>query len=87
MRTGRTGNLAQREARHALDPVLGDYEFEVVYRTDVYAEQRGLEQELDWAFDPPLNKIRAINPEHESLVDYLRAANDFLDRLFGITRP
>ena len=45
MRTGRTGNLAKREAQHALDPALKDCEFEPVYRTDNYAEQRGLEQE------------------------------------------
>jgi hypothetical protein len=28
---------------HANDPVLGDSRFQVEYRTDVYAEQRGLE--------------------------------------------
>jgi hypothetical protein len=31
---------------HANDPVLGQFEFQVEYGTDVYAEQRGLEQLL-----------------------------------------
>lgn len=87
MRTGRTGNLAQREAQHALDPALKDYEFEAVYRTDNYAEQRGLEQELDWVNNPPLNYIRPISPQNPYLLDYLRAVNDYLDNIQGITRP
>jgi hypothetical protein len=46
IRTGRTNDLAARESAHFNDPVLGDYRFSVEYRTDVYAEQRGLEQVL-----------------------------------------
>ncbi len=46
LRTGRSVNLAQRAVQHANDPVLGDLEFQVEYRTDDYAEQRGLEQLL-----------------------------------------
>ena len=87
MRTGRTGNLAQRRIQHALDPALEDLEFEAVYRTDKYAEQRGLEQELDWVHNPPLNYIRPINPKNKNLMTYLNAANDYLDKIQGITRP
>lgn len=46
VRTGRSSNLAARQVAHANDPVLGQFEFQVEYRTDVYAEQRGLEQIL-----------------------------------------
>ena len=46
VRTGRTKDLAAREAAHARDPKLRDYQFNAEYRTDVYAEQRGLEQNL-----------------------------------------
>ena len=87
MRTGRTGDLAQRRIQHALDPALGDYEFEPVYRTDNYAEQRGLEQELDWVHNPPLNYIRPISPQNPNLLKYLGAANDYLDNIQGITKP
>jgi hypothetical protein len=41
MRTGRSGDLAQRAAQHGRDPALRDLTFEPVHRTDVYAEQRG----------------------------------------------
>lgn len=46
VRTGRTNDLAARQVQHANDPVLGDFQFNVEYRTDVYAEQRGLEDVL-----------------------------------------
>lgn len=62
IRTGRTNDLLRREAEHLRDPVLKDYDFKPVYRTDVYAEQRGLEQELDWIHNPPLNKVNPIKP-------------------------
>ena len=83
MRTGRTNDLARRKAEHAIDPALKDYDFEPVYRTDNYAEQRGLEQELDWRYNPPLNYKRPIDPYNANLMDYLRAANDYLDGLYG----
>ena len=79
MRTGRTGDLARRAAELARNPALSIYDFEPVYRTDVYAEQRGLEQELDWIHSPPLNYIRSINPQNPNLLNCLHAANGFLD--------
>jgi hypothetical protein len=36
VRSGRTNDLVRRGAEHLRDPVLKDYDFEVVYRTDVY---------------------------------------------------
>ena len=47
MRTGRTNDLVRRKGEHFRDPALKDFKFEPVYRTDLYAQQRGLEQELD----------------------------------------
>ena len=84
MRTGRTGDLAVREAQHARDPLLKDYKFEAVYRTDVYAEQRGLEQELDWIHNPPLNYINPIRPNHPLLHEYLDAAWNYLNKVQGV---
>lgn len=44
-RTGRTQNLKKREAQHKAK--YGDkYEFEHVYKTDDYKEQRGLEDKV-----------------------------------------
>ncbi len=87
LRTGRSGDLAQRAVQHANDPVLGDLEFQVEYRTDVYAEQRGLEQMLYDRYpgaqleNGGFNKIRAISPSNPNLPTYMQAAQDFLDRL------
>jgi RHS repeat-associated protein len=77
-RTGRTNDLARRAAEHARDPALEDFEFEVVHRTDNYAEQRGLEQYLHNLHDPPLNKVRPISPLNPNGPGYMRAAQRFL---------
>jgi hypothetical protein len=69
------------------DPVLGDYRFNVEYRTDVYAEQRGLEQVLydqypgAQAANGGFNKIRAIGPSNPNLPSYMQSAWDFLERM------
>lgn len=86
VRTGRTSNLAAREAAHANDPVLGDFRFNVEYRTDVYAEQRGLEQVLYDRYPEAMqvnggfNKIGAISPSNPNILSYTQAAQDFLSR-------
>lgn len=67
MRTGRTGDLVRREAEHARDPALRDLKFDVAHRTDGYVEQRGLEQMLHEAHQPPLNKIRPISQQNPKL--------------------
>ncbi len=68
-------------------PVLGDFEFQVEYRTDVYAEQRGLEQTLYDQYpgaqseNGGFNKIRGISPSNPNLPTYMQAAQDFLESL------
>jgi RHS repeat-associated protein len=89
VRTGRSSNLAAREVAHANDPVLGQFEFQVEYRTDVYAEQRGLEQMLydqypgAQAANGGYNMIRGISPLNPNGPVYMRAAYDYLARLTG----
>ncbi|MNV67521.1 hypothetical protein D3C71_1603250 [compost metagenome] len=78
MRTGRTKDLARRELEHARDPALKDLDFSAVHRTDVRAEQRGLEQMLHDQYNPPLNAIRPISPRNPRLQTYMDAARDFL---------
>lgn len=80
MRTGRTNDLLRRRGEHFRDPLLKDYRFEPVYRTDVYAERRGLEANLDWIHNPPLNYDRPIDPNNPNLQRYLQSANEYLDR-------
>jgi hypothetical protein len=46
VRTGRATNLYERQLDHARDPVLGQFRFQVEYRTNVANEQKGLEQML-----------------------------------------
>jgi RHS repeat-associated protein len=78
MRTGRTGDLLRREADHARDPLLKTFEYDPIYRTDVYAEQRGLEQILHDTHNPSLNKINPIDPANPRLDEYVNAARDYL---------
>jgi hypothetical protein len=74
---------------HANDPVLGQFEFQAECRTDVYAEQRGLEQ-LPYdqypgaqAANGGYNMIRGISPLNPNGLVYMRAAYDYLARLAG----
>ncbi|MHB1594941.1 MAG: hypothetical protein ACYCO9_14210 [Streptosporangiaceae bacterium] len=89
VRTGRSVNLAARQVAHANDPVLGEFEFQVEYRTNVYAEQRGLEQILydrypgAQAANGGYNMIRGISPLNPRGPGYMQAAYDFLGRLEG----
>jgi RHS repeat-associated protein len=78
MRTGRTGDLVRREAEHARDPAFRGFQFEPVDRTDVYSQQRGLEQLLHEKYNPSLDKINPISPANPSRQDYLDAAQQFL---------
>lgn len=79
MRTGRSNDLARRRGEHARDPALREYVFEEVHRTDVYAEQRGLEQMLHEHYNAPLDKINAISPTNPRLPEYMDAARAFLE--------
>ena len=60
--------------------------FEVVYRTDSYREQRGLEQVLYDRFEAPLDKIRPISPRNPNRGVYMQSAGDFLERLENLER-
>jgi hypothetical protein len=79
LRTGRIGDLVRRAAEHGRDPALRGLTFDPVYRTDVYAEQRGLEQLLHETHQPPLNRIRPISPGNPRFQEYLDAARRFLE--------
>lgn len=50
-----------------------------MHKTDVYEEQRGLEQLLHDTYNPPLNKIRPINPSNPKLPIYRDAADNYLN--------
>ena len=78
VRSGRTNDLARREAEHFRDPVLRDSEFGVEHTTDVYAEQRGLEQMLHDLYEPPLDRIRPISASNPRYDEYMGAARDYL---------
>ncbi|WP_328516390.1 RHS repeat-associated core domain-containing protein, partial [Ralstonia pseudosolanacearum] len=81
VRSGRSKNLARRETEHARDPRLSDYTFEAAARTDVYAEQRGLEQMLHDTYDPILNRIRPISLNNKKIDAYMEAAREYMKRL------
>ena len=79
MRSGRTKDLARRECEHARDPDLKDYVFEPVYRTDNYAQQRGLEELLNKTYNPPLDKILPIGSRNPNAQAYRDAAQQYLN--------
>lgn len=78
VRTGRTNNLNRRSGEHLRDPTLADFEFEVIARTDVYAQQRAQEQLAHDAYSPSLNRIRPVSPRNSNLTTYMDAADNFL---------
>ncbi|WP_159102736.1 DUF6443 domain-containing protein [Flectobacillus major] len=87
VRTGRTKDLATREAQHKNDPTLGKYEFETKYKTDSYAEQRGLEHKVSKQYESTAskangghNKINAIGDKNPNKAKYIQAADDYLKR-------
>src|SRR5207249_2528293 len=73
VRTGQTSNLAKRRSDHANARATRRYSFEAVFRTDNYAERRGLEQLLHDAFyeEAFLNKERAVGLRNKNLPTYL----------------
>lgn len=80
MRTGRSNDLLRRGAEHGRDPNFRDFQFEPVHRTDVYSQQRGLEQLLHDTYNPPLNFRRPISPTNPNRPTYLDEAQQFLQR-------
>jgi len=77
VRTGRTNDLVRRAGEHGRDPKLDQYRFQIEYRTDDYAAQRGLEQLLHDEFLPPLNKINPIAARNSRRAEYMRAGRGF----------
>ncbi len=86
VRTGRTIDFVRRQIEHAADPILGKFLFRTEYLTDVYAEQRGLEDVLynrhpeAKAINGGYNRIWALSPANRLYADYVRAAYHYLDR-------
>jgi hypothetical protein len=80
MRSGRSNDLDRRRGEHGRDPLLKDFDFNARYRTDDYATQRGLEQAVHDALNPPLNRINPISPNNANRLDYTNAANRFLSQ-------
>lgn len=83
MKSGRTNDLARRKDELARDKRYKGLDFEGVYRTDKYSEQRGLAQRLHEKYKPPLDKIRDIDPNNPRMQEYMKAAEDYLRRLRG----
>jgi RHS repeat-associated protein len=81
MRTGRTSDLARRQAEHARNSDTSSLRFELDIKVDDYAVQRGREQMLHDQYPPPLNKIRPISPRNPQLQSYLDAVRRFLGLL------
>ncbi len=86
VRTGRTDVLTRRAAEHARGSETGGLSFNVVYRTDVYAEQRGLEQVVyiqnptALSVNRGLNKIKPISDKNPKITEYEEAALNFLTK-------
>lgn len=79
-RTGRSNDLERRRAEHARDPKTEDLVFDPLYRTDDYAEQRGLEDLAHFLHNPPMNRIRPISPRNRNLQTYRDAAQGYINR-------
>ena len=77
MRTGRTNDLLRRAAEHRNNPGTENLVFEVDWRTDDLAVQRGREQMLYDQYRAPLNRIRGIDPRNPYRQYYLDAARRY----------
>lgn len=78
MRVGHTCDLQRRQKEHARDAALGCFDFVARYWVDGYAARRGLEQLLHDELNPPLDKVRPIDPRNPRREKYLAAARRFL---------
>lgn len=81
-RSGRSKDLKKREGDHARNPLfrLLGLIFNPRDRTDDYAEQRGLEQQLHDEHNPPLNKIKPISDKNKNKKNYEDAAENYKKR-------
>lgn len=83
VRVGHTKNLLARRGQYRRDPNYFDLSFDIEYYINDYATQRGLEQMLYENHTPPLNIYKPISPSNKNRPAYLRAAIEFLERMFG----
>ena len=81
MRSGRSGNVARRIGEHARDPNLQGLRPEQIFRTNNRSVRRGLEQALHEVFNPPLDRINAIDPRNPDRARFVRDARRFLQQL------
>ena len=65
-RSGRTNDLDRRQGEHGRAPETCGLDFSIVAETDVYDEQRGVEQLTHDAYGKPvLNKLEPISPKNK----------------------
>jgi RHS repeat-associated protein len=86
VRTGRTNDLQRREREHARGDDTADYSFQVEYRTDVYREQRGLEQ-IVWMTNgrptlPGVRRTAGVNVRNRNYNKYMDAAGQFFAKWY-----
>ncbi|MBA5224554.1 hypothetical protein H1X69_24590 [Streptomyces griseoaurantiacus] len=86
VRTGRTNDLQRREREHARGDDTADYRFQVEYRTDVYREQRGLEQ-IVWMLNgrptlPGVRRTAGVNVRNRNYNKYMDAAGQFFAKWY-----
>jgi RHS repeat-associated protein len=82
VRVGRTTNFSQRAGQYKRDPNYFDLDFNRVYPTDNYNEQRGLEQIIFEKYQPPMNYIKPISDNNYNKDRlYIPAANNYLNNL------
>jgi predicted GIY-YIG superfamily endonuclease len=86
VRTGRTNDLQRREREHARGDGTADYSFQVEYRTDVYREQRGLEQ-IVWMTNgrptlPGVRRTAGVNVRNRNYNKYMDAAGQFFAKWY-----
>jgi hypothetical protein len=84
VRVGRTDDLQRRREDYRRDPQFRGMQFRELAQTDVYAEQRGLEQRAIDRYGarrdtgrPAYNKIEGISSRNPNLEIYRSAADSF----------
>ncbi|MER2600019.1 MAG: hypothetical protein ABTQ73_10910 [Caldilineales bacterium] len=70
--TGRTNNLARREAEHGRS--FPELRFNAEFQSNSREVQRGAEQILYDRYQPPQNKIQPISPRNPRRAQYINAA-------------
>lgn len=71
MRSGRTNELGRRRLEHARDARSRGFDFEVLYKTDSYPAQRGLEHMVHNKYSPPPDRIRPVSPKNPRINNVL----------------